>query len=1248
MAILLDDIPDTSKKGILLDDIPDKVGVPITAQKPVLLDDIPDVSSNTLADKIKTFFSEGFVKPAKTFYGGTLKASADLADTLDFYSNKLAEKTGLPKPQVFDYLKNNWNTAGAKLQSEGISDGLIKDIYSGLGKAAFDVPVKYMGPGKWLKGATLPVVGAAEGFKEGGVPGAATGAIGGAATQGAIKGLGTLPTVLKIPAAFTTGAVTTPGTPSEKVAGGAVFAGLSAGKGPSMEEFKTTNPIAKNISENSEGLYQNYINRFASIENIAQKAKALGAKFGPGEDPSLRARSYLGIGPKVQSVLEDKTYTITPDGQIRITGEGLKPILSDYDKISPEKNIKSRNSDLTSYLISRRTIMDLQRPKSEFTTENIATPEQVKTAQDTLGTLNQKYKGNIQPLEQTAQRLYDYQKRVLRMLVDSGNMSEEMYQGILTKNPNYVPFDRVIDEGGFAGITPVNKNRFSGARSPIKRIKGSELEIHNPIESMIKNTYRIMDISERNNVARSVARLGQALPEDISPVKIPIVPLAKAKLKAQIDPVLQNELIGVIGDLKGRYSRRLNIGGPGLGYFQEPNKIRTRFASREDVIAHELGHYMDKLYGLKETLLKDKEINKELQKLSDMRYEGQDTTEGYKKYVRKGEEKIAALMDAYVTKPFILDEIAPKAKKAITAIVENNKELAPLLKIRPSMVAQYEKATQTIWGESPFKPKGNIIEYFENGKRSYIEVTPNLYQAMTGLNETSASLWSKILSKPANLLRTGATITPEFMGRNFLKDQVTAAMQTKLGFRPIVDSAGAIADIMGKSDIYYDWLRSGGAYSSITELSRSNLQKMVKDLQKMSLSQKAKEFKNYNIIARAQDVSQLLEQATRLGIYKKATGESYSPIEAGFQSREGTVDFARRGAKMKDFNSTVAFFNAGIQGLDKTLRMAKADLPGITAKGIAMITIPSIMLYLRNRDDPEYNEIPRWKKDMFWMFKVGSKWAMIPKTFLYGQIFGSLPERFFEYLDTKDKAAFNGFKDSMYNAISPVYGDPASGMLATGLKPFVENGMNKNFFTGRGIVPEYKKNLLPAYQYNKNTSETAKLIGKTINYSPAKIENTVQGFLGNSGRYALQAGDQIVNAAKRAFGQEITPKRPIEVSDIPGVKGFITGSPYGGGSESVKEFYDNKTRLTGIYESYKAALRDNNAADIQKIKAEHPEWKYYFAFNDIADSIKTLNNSIDKVVTAKQYTDKYKRDTIQKYETKITELAAKANKLLKR
>lgn len=832
---------------------------------------------------------------------------------------------------------------------------------------------------------------------------------------------------------------------------------------------------------NLEGLYQKAINRFQSIENAVDKAKALGADIKPGEDAGLSATRYLSISNQADAVLRDGPFKITKEGKVEVVGEGLQKILTDYEKLTPEKNIESRRQDLKDYLIAKRTIEDLQRPRNESSDENIVSPEQVAAAKKSLDNLTNKYGTGLNLFEDTANRLYDYQKNVLHTLVDNGLMSQEMFDRVLEKNPHYIPFDRVLPTEAQAGAMPTAKQPFSGVKSPVKSIKGSELEIHDVIDSVVKNTYRIMDRAARNKVFVDV-------------------------------------------------------------------------------------HSM-------------------------MKY----------------------------------PELGIKAVHA---------------DMRPIKLSEAETGgdEQTIFRPSPFKPKGNVVEGYIDGKRKYLEVSENMYKAMTGMDEVSSGIIVKLLSQPASWLRTGATITPEFIMRNPIRDQWTALIQTHVGFRPFIDPAGAVADILGKSAIYNEWIRSGGSYASFVELSRPQLKKMSDEIMgNPSILSKL------NILNTLQGISQLMEQATRLGVYKAGIRSGLSPVEAGKQSRESTLDFGRRGTSTKEINSVIAFFNAGIQSLDKTARLAKEDPGGMTMKALAAITIPSLLLYLKNRQDPDYKEIPRWQRDLFWMTKIGNTWVRVPKPFLYGQVFGSIPERFFEYVESKDPQAFNKLGDSLYNALSPVAGDPISGLLPTGVKPLVENETNWSFFRGRPIVPVSKQRLIPSEQTSDYDTETSKVLGKILNVSPSKIENLVSGYFGGSGRYVMQGGELLLNEVKKLRGEEIK-KKLTTPSDIPLVKGFVAREPISGQAESVQKFYDTKNNINKLQATYHSYLKNGQNEKANDFLAKYPELKYSKEFDSVSKQIGKLSEQIDLVTQSKTMQESEKRKEIERLNRIKLDLAINANK----
>lgn len=483
----------------------------------------------------------------------------------------------------------------------------------------------------------------------------------------------------------------------------------------------------------------------------------------------------------------------------------------------------------------------------------------------------------------------------------------------------------------------------------------------------------------------------------------------------------------------------------------------------------------------------------------------------------------------------------------------------------------------TIFRPSAFVPKANVISVWENGKRNLYEVHPEIARTIQALDKESVSLLVKILSKPAAWLRAGATLTPEFMARNPIRDQVTAGVYSKYGYVPGVDLVRGIFSLVKKDRMYWEWKKAGGDHAMLVSLDRAYLQDKLGDvLQKYPVR---------NVIRHPMEMLRLLselgEAGTRIGEFRKAhKGIGKEPAqEAGFAARDVTLDFAMMGAKTKAMNMITAFWNAQVQGTDKMVRAFKDDPVGTTIKTAAMITVPSIILTLINRQDERWKDIPQWQKDLFWIVMTEDTIWRIPKPFELGIIFGSVPERLVEYILDKDPDAFDEIWDSVIQGATP-------GVIPTAALPLLENWANKSVFFDRPIVSRGREELLPEYQYKPYTTETAKALGKIVGklpvvkeivpISPAKIENLVRGWTGGLGAYALQIMDASLRAVGVVKKGEVKPTKTL--ADIPFIKAFIVRFPTSNAA-SVNKFYKNYSKAKQIYKTAKVLIEKERKFD---------------------------------------------------------------------
>lgn len=487
---------------------------------------------------------------------------------------------------------------------------------------------------------------------------------------------------------------------------------------------------------------------------------------------------------------------------------------------------------------------------------------------------------------------------------------------------------------------------------------------------------------------------------------------------------------------------------------------------------------------------------------------------------------------------------------SIMSAIERNKVGQSIVKLAnvDGMGALIEKVSGAA------KVTDHSFSVWENGKKVVYNTTPELYQAFKMLNPEGANMFTKLLSYPAKWLRAGATLGPEFILRNPMRDMISATIYSKHGFIPVVDTLKGLGLYLQKGETYWEYMRSGAAQANLVSLDRNYLSGQIRDLMTRP---GVKKMVTTNPIEILRGLSEATEMATRLaefhnvrkgytGIGNRLFSKKRNPgsiQEAALESRDVTLDFSRIGSHTKSLNKTIAFFNAAIQGTDKMFREWKANPRDMTVKTAMWITLPSVLLWELNKDDPRYQELPQWQKDIFWIIPAKDTLIKIPKPFELGILFGTVPERMLQWdYDKKRKqkgAGFKGLADSVLDSMAPSF-------LPTALVPAIEAMTNHSIFMGRDIVPQSQQNTIPELQYGPYTSAVGRKIGETFGISPRKVDNTIRGYGGSLAGLGLTLTDGMAGL------DEARPAKRF--SEQLGIRGF-TATPYAS-SESVQEVYD--------------------------------------------------------------------------------------------
>jgi len=689
-------------------------------------------------------------------------------------------------------------------------------------------------------------------------------------------------------------------------------------------------------------------------------------------------------------------------------------------------------------------------------------------------------------------------------------------------------------------------------RNPVKKATGSERLILDPIESDIRDTYLMISLAEQNMARQEFVKLGAQFAEK---VKHPLLPI---RLQDTEIKKLFDDLLTIKKKTSKERTEQTTTTGPG-GEVKPDNKIfaantkRVHDALTARGFSENEADIMIKRVGMAEGK------------------EGSTTIERIVKEIEKTE---------YI--PELDTRIPTDAAIVFRALA------APAGK--------------------------NEIVVMQEGKRQVYTVDSDVARAFNGLDAGGASFVAQVLRTTASWLRSGVTLSPDFIMRNPVRDAVTAFVT--VGAHPIKTVKGAISYF--KEDVaYQNWLKGGGANAAMVSMDRHYIERHIYELEKQTgFMDKAWNLAKspFEVLA---IVSETMENVTRLGMVRdeimvakdKATIQALSYI-----SREGTIDFSRHGADsfLQSWTRATAFMNPAMQGMDRMVRAFKDNPAGTTARALAAVTLPSLLLWWRNHDDPRWKDIPDWQRDLFWIVltdkwerpqntdEMAEKHALgltreingeimvnngntyrIPKPFELGVLFGSLPERMLDAYVAANPDAFKNF----YKTLGNVF---AFNVIPTVFLPPFQQLTNYNMFTDRPLIPDSMQGILPEYQYTPYTTETTKALGQLVGSmpglhdssfaSPIVIDNYIRGWSGTLGSYVVQIAD----AALRKTGALPDPVMPARtLADMPGIRAFVVRYP-DGQAQSIQDFYDNYDKSSKVWQTVRRLARAGDIEHAQK------------------------------------------------------------------
>jgi len=543
--------------------------------------------------------------------------------------------------------------------------------------------------------------------------------------------------------------------------------------------------------------------------------------------------------------------------------------------------------------------------------------------------------------------------------------------------------------------------------------------------------------------------------------------------------------------------------------------------------------------------------------------------------------------------------------------------------------------------------KGQIL-IKRDGKTESWDVGVDLANAFKTMDQQGSNMLMHYMGGPARTLRAGAILIPDFAVPNFFRDTIQASFLNKVGFVPIQDSIIGAFKIITKgnnkkaNDIYKKYVKSGGMQSTLLSVDKPNIfdGKVFDILNKGPIRNSDR-----GILAPFKALTRLSEEMTRFRIfektYKKAVEKGLTEKQAlergGFEARN-LLDYAKRGSLGANINRLVPFWNARVQGLTRVYE-AFRDQPGRTSAMIgAYIAIPTIGFYMLNKDDEDYKEEPDWIKQNYWYFKIDDKPYRFPKPFEVGTLVSSVIEKSLDWFRTNEPQEFAKFtKEFFINNAKGFYPIP------TVVRPLAENAMNYSFFRDAPVVPKsLDKNLPNKFYYTEYTSETFKLLSKTINglvgddsffaTNPIHAENVFRSWTGGIGRYIIDTLDYAIIKGKIIED----PIKPTDtLSKIPVVRAFDIRDVPGYSAQSIVKFFEEYSKVDKIINGMDFAKKAGDFEEYQKLKETLNVDEVQLL--EYRKSIKDIDNQIRNIYNLKQFpngdipTPDEKRELIDDY-----------------
>lgn len=525
-----------------------------------------------------------------------------------------------------------------------------------------------------------------------------------------------------------------------------------------------------------------------------------------------------------------------------------------------------------------------------------------------------------------------------------------------------------------------------------------------------------------------------------------------------------------------------------------------------------------------------------------------------------------------------------------------------------------------------FDAESGRFTVYENGQAIGLQLDSGMAEAMRGLDSSRYPALVKGLGKVNNAYKSLLTSkNPAFIVTNALRDSQGGVLINSRDIKAYAAQMGpALAEIQNNGEIWQEYLALGATDSSFFNQAVEGLS--FDKQGNLKLEGNAAQ----HLLDKIEKLNLLVEQIPRfteyMAVRSKGDGSYDSLMEAMHAAADVTTNFSRGGKWGKAINQFVPFFNASLQGADKTIRVLKNTKGAKQWTKLVLIStltgiLPNVINNLLYADNDEWQEIDEYYKANYWLFPLGDgKWARIPK---------GRPQAFLAGVTDTVMAAAAGEKVGWGDIVD------LAELATQNIAP--NNPVTDNIFSpidrittgpgydwrGNPVESTSDENLLPQDRYDSGTSEIAKTLGRVFHVSPKKVDELISSYGGFWGDVAISASNL------RADGNIL------------------------GGKFTVDTTYSN-TLSGDFYEALETYQQTKRSPSVDSEKQAQSGIVYKY-FNHAAGEISDINKQIEEiqadasldskekstqVKALKQQINQLQRDTLNKEEAYVQAAAA--------